>query len=112
MSATDFKACSEISAALALDAPGSRAGPTRPPKAQLLVLMNTSLEWAVAWSLVEKWTRLHALSFCLLKRLARQGHPKPLVSPYDQRSVMLTWARACFEQESLPALLAFLGRPP
>ena len=40
----------------------------------------------------------------------RQGHPKNLLSPYDQRSVpMLTWARACFEQGSLPSLLALPG---
>ena len=40
----------------------------------------------------------------------RQGHPKALISPYDQRSVpMLTWARACFEQGSLPSLLALPG---
>ena len=40
----------------------------------------------------------------------RQGHPKNLLPPYDQRSVpMLTWARACFEQGSLPSLLALPG---
>ena len=42
--------------------------------------------------------------------MPRQGHPKALISPYDQRSVpMLTWARACFEQGSLPSLLALPG---
>jgi len=41
--------------------------------------------------------------------VARQGHPNALVSPYDQRSVpILTSARACFEQGSLPSLLALL----
>ena len=44
------------------------------------------------------------------KEWPRQGHPKALISPYDQRSVpMLTWARACFEQGSLPSLLALPG---
>ena len=40
----------------------------------------------------------------------RQGHPKALISPYDQRSVpMLTCAQPCFEQGSLPSLLALPG---
>ena len=41
----------------------------------------------------------------------RQGHRKALIPPYDQRSVpMLTWARACSEQGSLPSLLALPGK--
>ena len=40
----------------------------------------------------------------------QRTHPKALISPYDQRSVpMLAWARACFEQGSLPSLLALRG---
>ena len=60
-------------------------------------------------SLVREWTT--RTIFLLPKgEWPRQGHPKALISPYDQRSVpMLTWARACFEQGSLPSLLALPG---
>ena len=68
-------------------------------------IMQTSLEWAVAWSLVGEWT-----TRTIFLPWPRQGHPSALVSPYDQRSVpLLTWARACFEQGSLPSLLALPG---
>ena len=67
-------------------------------------IMNTSLEWAVAWSLVGEWTT-RTIFLPPKGAWPRQGHPKALVSPYDQRSVpMLTWARACFEQGSLECL--------
>ena len=72
-------------------------------------IMNASLEWAVAWSLVGEWTT-RAIFLPPKGEWPRQGHPKALISPYDQRSVpMLTWARACFEQGSLPSLLALPG---
>ena len=72
-------------------------------------VMNTSLEWAVAWSLVGEWTT-RTIFLPPKGEWPRQGHPKALISPYDQRSVpMLTWARACFEQGSLPSLLALPG---
>ena len=71
--------------------------------------MNTSLEWAVAWSLVGEWTT-PTIFLPPKGEWPRQGHPQNLLSPYDQRSVpMLTWARACFEQGSLPSLLALPG---
>ena len=74
--------------------------------------MDTSLDWAVAWSLIGEWTT-RAIFLPPKGEWPRQGHPKNLLPPYDQRSVpMLTWARACFEQGSLPSLLAFLGMPP
>ena len=74
-------------------------------------VMNTSLEWAVAWSLVGEWTT-RTIFLPPKGEWPRQGHPKNLLSPYDQRSVpMLTWARACFEQGSLPSLLALPGTP-
>ena len=67
------------------------------------------LEWAVAWSLVGEWTT-RTIFLPPKGEWPRQGHPKNLISPYDQRSVpMLTWARACFEQGSLPSLLALPG---
>ena len=72
-------------------------------------MMNTSLEWAVAWSLVGEWTT-RTIFLPPKGEWPRQGHPQNLLSPYDQRSVpMLTWARACFEQGSLPSLLALPG---
>ena len=72
-------------------------------------IMNTSLEWAVAWSLAGEWTT-RTIFLPPKGEWPRQGHPKALISPYDQRSVpMLTWARACFEQGSLPSLLALPG---
>ena len=72
-------------------------------------VMNTSLEWAVAWSLVGEWTT-RTIFLPPKGEWPRQGHPNNLLSPYDQRSVpMLTWARACFEQGSLPSLLALPG---
>ena len=72
-------------------------------------VMNASLEWAVAWSLVGEWTT-RTIFLPPKGEWPRQGHPKNLLSPYDQRSVpMLTWARACFEQGSLLSLLALPG---
>ena len=71
--------------------------------------MNTYLEWAVAWSLVGEWIT-RTIFLPPKGEWPRQGHPKNLLSPYDQRSVpMLTWARACFEQGSLPSLIALPG---
>ena len=71
--------------------------------------MDTSLDWAVAWSLIGEWTT-RTIFLPPKGERPRQGHPKNLLPPYDQRSVpMLTWARACFEQGSLPSLLALPG---
>ena len=53
-------------------------------------VMNTSLEWAVTWSLVGEWTT-RTIFLPPKGEWPRQGHPKNLLSPYDQRSVpMLT----------------------
>ena len=71
--------------------------------------MDTSLDWAVAWSLIGEWTT-RTIFLPPKGEWPRQGHPKNLLPPKDQRSVpMLTWARACFEQGSLPSLLALPG---
>ena len=48
-------------------------------------VMNTSLEWAVAWSLVGEWTT-RTIFLPPKGEWPRQGHPKNLISPYDQRS--------------------------
>ena len=72
-------------------------------------MMDTSLDWAVAWSLIGEWTT-RTIFLPPKGEWPRQGHPKNLLPPYEQRSVpMLTWARACFEQGSLPSLLALPG---
>ena len=72
-------------------------------------MMDTSLDWAVAWSLIGEWTT-RTIFLPPNGEWPRQGHPKNLLPPYEQRSVpMLTWARACFEQGSLPSLLALPG---
>ena len=48
--------------------------------------------------------------FCL-PSWPRNCHPANFHTPYDQRSTPLhTWARACFEQGSLPSLLAIPGK--
>ena len=73
-------------------------------------VMATSLDWAVAWSLIGEWTT-RTIFLPPKGEWPRQGHPKNLLYPYDQRSVpMLTWARACFEQGALPSLLALPGK--
>ena len=62
-------------------------------------IMNTSLEWAVAWSLVGEWTT-RTIFLPRKGEWPRQGHPKALISP--------SWARAC----SLPgeaSLLVLFG---
>ena len=71
--------------------------------------MDTSLDWAVAWSLVGEWTS-RTIFLPPKGEWLRQGHPKNLLPPYERRSVpLLTWARACFEQGCLPSLLALPG---
>ena len=74
-------------------------------------VMNTSLEWAVAWSLVGEWTT-RTIFLPPKGEWPRQGHPKALISPYDQRSVpMLTWARACLNKDHFLPCLPSQGRP-
>ena len=64
-------------------------------------VMNTSLEWTTRTIFLPpkgEWPR--------------QGHPKNLLSPYDQRSVpMLTWARAVLNKDLFPRCLPSLGTP-
>ena len=56
-------------------------------------IMDTSLEWAVAWSLVGEWTT-RALFLPPKGEWPRQGHPKALISPYDQRSELVQGIRS------------------
>lgn len=67
-------------------------------------VMESSLEWAVAWSLIGEWTS-RELFPPPKGAWPRNCHPAKFFSPYDRRSVPLhTWARACFEHGSLPSL--------
>ena len=53
-------------------------------------VMTTSLEWAVAWSMVGEWTS-RTIFLPPKGEWPRQGHPSALLHPYEQRSVpMLT----------------------
>ena len=71
-------------------------------------MMNTSLEWAVAWSLVGEWTTrtifLPSKGECQGRGTHRTSYHRMIngLSP-------CSWARACFEQGSLPSLLALCG---
>ena len=72
--------------------------------------MDSSLEWAVAWSLIGEWASRELFLPCK-GAWPRNCHPANIHTPYDQRSTPLhTWARACFEQGSLPSLLAIPGK--
>ena len=65
---------------------------------------------AVAWSLVGEWS-CRELFLPPKGAWPRNCHPAKIFLPYDQRSVPLhTWARACFEQGSLPSLLSLPGK--
>lgn len=72
-------------------------------------IMNSSLDWAIAWSLVGEMT-CRELFPPPEGAWPRNCQPRRLLSPYDQRSPPLhTWARACFEQGSLPSFLSLPG---
>lgn len=76
---------------------------------------DASLDSAIIWSLVGEWTCRELFpppqDVAGKRAWPRQGHPGKLCMPYNQRSVPLhTWARACFEQGSLPSLLALPGK--
>ena len=74
-------------------------------------MMNTSLEWAVAWSLVGEWTTrtifLPPKGECFKAHAHRISYHRMISGPSP--CCMLTWARACFEKGSLPSLLALPG---
>ena len=66
-------------------------------------------DWTVAWSLIGEWTSSEI--FLPPKgEWRRNGHPRNLLDDYANRSPpILTWARACFEQGSLPSMLSLAG---
>ena len=62
-------------------------------------------DWTIAWSLIGEWTSKE-IFLPPVGDWPRNGHPRNLLDDYAYRSPpMLTWARACFEQGSLPSML-------
>ena len=77
---------------------------------QMVRSMDSSLEWTIAWSLIGEWTS-RELFLPPKGTWPRNCHPAKFHMPCDQRSTPVhTWARACFEQGSLPSLLAIPGK--
>ena len=63
----------------------------------------------VAWSLIGEWTSQEVF-LPPAGEWPRHGHSKNLLEDFDyRRPPMLTWARACFEQGSLPSMLHLAG---
>ena len=66
-------------------------------------------DWTVAWSLIGEWTS-QEIFLPPAGEWPRHGHSKNLPEDFDyRRPPMLTWARACFEQGSLPSMLHLAG---
>ena len=62
-------------------------------------------DWVVAWSLIGEWT-CREIFLPPVGAWPRNGHSQRLLDDYKWRSPpLLTWARACFEQGSLPSML-------
>ena len=72
-------------------------------------VMNTSLEWAVAWSLVGEWTT-RTIFLPPKGEWPRQGHPKNLLPPYDQRPCS-RGRELVLSKDLFPRSLPFLGMP-
>ena len=66
-------------------------------------------DWTIAWSLVGEWTS-QEIFLPPAGDWPRNGHSMNLVEDFDyRRPCLLTWARACFEQGSLPSMLHLGG---
>ena len=66
-------------------------------------------DWTVAWSLIGEWTSQEVF-LPPADEWPRHGHSRNLREEFDyRRPPMLTWARACFEQGSLPSMLHLAG---
>ena len=66
-------------------------------------------DWVVAWSLIGEWT-CREIFLPPAGAWPRNGHSQRLLDDYEWRSrPLLTWARACFEQGSLPSMLHLFG---
>ena len=63
----------------------------------------------MAWALIGEWTS-QEIFLPPAGEWPRHGHSKNLLDDFDfRRPPILTWARACFEQGSLPSMLHLAG---
>ena len=68
-----------------------------------------SVDWAICWSLIGEWT-CRELFPPPVGPWPRNGHPRKLNESFaERRPPILTWARSCFEQGSLPSMLHLPG---
>ena len=66
-------------------------------------------DWTVAWALIGEWTS-QEIFLPPVGEWPRHGHSRNLLDDFDfRRPSILTWARACFEQGSLPSMLHLAG---
>ena len=66
-------------------------------------------DWTVAWALIGEWTS-QEIFLPPAGEWPRHGHSRNLLDDFDfRRPPILTWARACFEQGSLPSMLHLAG---
>ena len=72
-------------------------------------VIQHTCDWTVAWSLIGEWTS-QEIFLPPAGDWPRNGHSMNLVDDFDdRRPCLLTWARACFEQGSLPSMLHLGG---
>ena len=69
-----------------------------------------TVDWAIAWALIGEWASKELFPPPLHGNCPKHGHDGNLQEAYKQRRPCLVgWARAAFEQGSLPALLSLPG---
>ena len=69
-----------------------------------------TVDWAIAWALIGEWASKELFPPPLHGNWPKHGHDGNLQEAYKQRRPCLVgWARAAFEQGSLPALLSLPG---
>ena len=72
-------------------------------------VIKYTCDWTIAWSLIGEWTSKEVF-LPPVGEWPRNGHSKNLLEEFDyRRPSLLTWARACFEQGSLPSMLHLSG---
>ena len=72
-------------------------------------VIKHTCDWTIAWSLIGEWTS-QEIFLPPVGEWPRNGHSRNLLEEFDcRRPSMLTWARACFEQGSLPSMLHLGG---
>ena len=68
-------------------------------------VIQHTCDWTIAWSLIGEWTS-QEIFLPPAGEWPRNGHSRMLLEEFDcRRPCLLTWARACFEQGSLPSML-------